>query len=369
MLVGAGHAHAQVLLAWARCPLPNVEVIVVSPQAFAPYSGMVPGWLAGHYRFEQIVIDFPALCAKAGALWIESELDVLDPLRGVAALTNGQLLEFDVLSLNVGSTLRPPPAMHAETLALRPLSKLPLKYGAVLDRWVTDRSAAVFAVSAVGGGAAGFESLMAVVARLRELRPNRAVAGRLITLDGTLLPGYPLLAQRAAARALAAADIAVQRGLAWPDIDQTSDLVLWATGAEAHDWQLSAARSGGIAVSHKGFICVDPFLRSVSHPRIFGAGDCAHWASETGGLPKAGVYAVRMGPILLHNLRAALAGGDFRPYRPQRQALALLATGRRHAIASRGSFGTSGLWVWRWKDFVDRRFVRRFQFSNRSTAE
>lgn len=369
VLVGAGHAHAQVLLAWARCPLPDVEVVVVSPQALAPYSGMVPGWLAGQYRYEQIVIDFPALCARAGARWIQAELDALNPSSSVMTLTDGQDLPFDVLSLNVGSTLRPPTTTRSEILALRPLAKLHGTYGAVLSRWERDRSNDAFNVTAVGGGAAGFESLMAVVARLQTLRPDRAVQARLVTSGDMILPGYSALARSAACRALAKANIRVRLGAAWSDADTTGDLVLWATGAEAQDWQLSPARRGALAVSKGGFICVDPGLRSVSHPRVFAAGDCAHWASTASGLPKAGVYAVRMGPILLHNLRAALTGGDFQPYRPQRQALALLATGMRHAIASRGAFGACGSWVWCWKDFVDRRFVRRFQSLKRSTAE
>jgi NADH dehydrogenase FAD-containing subunit len=164
---------------------------------------------------------------------------------------------------------------------------------------------------------------------------------------------------RAAQRALAQAGVTLQLGSAWAAHDApASDLVLWATGAEAHAWQRDPERRGGLAVSKRGFIRIDPMLRSVSHPRVYAVGDCAEWASP---LPKAGVYAVRMGPVLEHNLRAALGQGSARPYVPQHRFLALLATGDGHAIASRGRFGASGRWVWHWKDHIDRSFLRRFQ--------
>ncbi len=122
---------------------------------------------------------------------------------------------------------------------------------------------------------------------------------------------------------------------------------------------------GALAVDAQGFVRIDAQLRSVSHPEVFAAGDCARF--DAGALPKAGVYAVRMGPVLAHNLRAALGGRDFMAYRPQRRFLVLLGTGDGRAIASRGAFGVTGRWVWRWKEHIDRRFVRRFAVSDRAS--
>lgn len=364
VLAGAGHAHAQVLLDWARAPVVGVELVVVSPEPLAPYSGMVPGWLSGAYRHDEIGIDFPGLCAAAGARWIESELDALDASRRVLRLSNGDALDYDLLSLNVGSTLNPPASSGTEFLSMRPLSRLRPAYDAVLQRWTSDRAARPFNVTAVGGGAAGFESLLAVLARLRALRPDRTVQGSLVTRGATLLPGVSGAVRRAAVQALRRAGATLQPATAWSSaVARDSDLVLWATGAEAHRWQLDPARRGALAVSERGFVRVDDQLRSVSHPEVFAVGDCAEWASP---LPKAGVYAVRMGPVLVHNLRAALGDGpnlghgDARRYRPQHQFLVLLATGDGRAIASRGRLGAQGRWVWRWKDRIDRRFVGQF---------
>jgi NADH dehydrogenase FAD-containing subunit len=141
-------------------------------------------------------------------------------------------------------------------------------------------------------------------------------------------------------------------------------LVLWATGAQAHEWLTDDERRGGLAVSADGFVRVDTCLRSVSHPNVLAAGDCAHWdsagAPAAGGLPKAGVFAVRMGPLLLHNLRAALSAGEPRPYRPQRDFLVLLSTGDGRAIASRNGLSAEGRWVGRWKHRIDQAFLDRF---------
>ena len=126
------------------------------------------------------------------------------------------------------------------------------------------------------------------------------------------------------------------------------------------------------------FIRVDAQLRSVSHPQVFAVGDCAHWsgdapaagttgarADDGAGLPKAGVYAVRMGPVLARNLRAALGQGAPVDYRPQRRFLALLATADRQAIAAWNGWSAQGprlgRWLWRWKDRIDRGFLRRFE--------
>ena len=361
VLAGAGHAHALVLLELARAPIGRTEVVVVSPEPQAPYSGMVPGWLAGRYRFDQIVIDCAALAAAAGACWVQGELDAVDAARRRLRLADGSELGYDVLSLNVGSTLRPPPAAaHATVLPLRPLTRLHGRIDALLAAWAADASERPLAVDCVGAGAAGFESLLALLARLRALRPDRTVRGCLLARGAGLLPALSAPARRAAHRALRAAGVELRVAASAGELlGRGSDIVMWATGAQAHGWQLDADRRGALAVDEAGFVRVDACLRSVSHPWVFATGDCARWHGAA--LPKAGVHAVRMGPVLAHNLRAALGEPvRLRPYRPPRQVLALLATGDGRAIASRGLFGAEGAWVWRWKDRIDRRFVGRF---------
>lgn len=356
VLIGAGHAHAQVLKDWITRPVPGTELVVVSPTALAPYSGMVPGWLAGIYRFDEICIDFAALAAAAGAQLIIDELATLDPNRRRVHLRSGASFDYDVLSLNVGSTLSAPARAQggARVLSLRPLAGLRKAWDALLTDPGFTESDAPLQVTAVGGGAAGVEAVLAAVVRLRSLRPGRPVRTALLTRGNALLPGMAPAAGRRARAALAAAGVSTQLGTAYHDgIASSCDLLLWATGADAHAWQSGC----GLAVGPTGFIRVDERLRSVSHPQVYAVGDCAEWAEP---LPKAGVYAVRMGPVLSRNLRAALGAGAAVAYVPQRRFLALLATADGSAIASWGRWSVRGHWVWRWKDRIDRGFVRRF---------
>jgi pyridine nucleotide-disulfide oxidoreductase family protein len=355
LLVGAGHAHAQVLLDWALRPLAGCEVVVVSPAALAPYSGMVPGWLAGAYAYEEICIDVAALAARAGARFVADELSRLDPGGRRVLLRSGDVLTYDVLSLNVGSTLQPPVVPRARVLSMRPLGALRAAWERVLGELPHAAPGRPLAVTAIGGGAAGVEALLAVRARLGRAAAPRPVHAALVTSGIGVVPGLARGAVRRIERALADAGVTVQIGSTYCDsVGASSDLLLWATGAVAHAWQ----RDSGLAVSEAGFIRIDRRLRSVSHPEVFAVGDCAEWADP---LPKAGVYAVRMGPVLARNLRASLDDGAMTEYAPQRRFLMLLATADGRAVASYGPWSAGGRWVLRWKERIDRAFLRRFQ--------
>ena len=158
VLVGGGHAHAQVLERWIRDPMPHVDLWVVSPDAKSPYSGMVPGWLAGLYDYDDICIDIAGLCADAGATFVQDEMIDLDAVRRRVHLRSGTSIDYDVLSLDVGSTLHPPTVADATVLPLRPLSRLRQRWDALLVDLASDRTDAPITITGVGGGAAGFES-------------------------------------------------------------------------------------------------------------------------------------------------------------------------------------------------------------------
>ncbi len=355
LLIGAGHAHAQVLKDWISAPVPGTELVVVSPSARAPYSGMVPGWLAGRYRYDEICIPFDALAAAAGARFVIDELIGLDPDRRRVQLASGATLDCDVLSLNVGSTLHAPQIDGVRVLALRPLGKLREAWDALQSELAHEGSHRALAVTMVGGGAAGVESLLAALVRLRSLQPMRAIHARLVAESTGLLMGAAPSAAKSAQTALAEAGVRVQLGTPYRDAAvETTDLLLWAAGAEAQAWQ----RACGLAVSERGFIRIDERLRSLSHPQVHAVGDCAEWARP---LPKAGVYAVRMGPVLSRNLRAALGAGESAAYVPQRRVLSLLSTADGSAIASWGGWSVQGRWVWRLKHRIDRAFVARYR--------
>ncbi len=355
VLVGGGHAHALVLRDWIQQPVPGVELVLVSPTRLAHYSGMVPGWLAGLYDFREVCIDVASLAHAAAARFVEDEVTAMDAGQRSIRLRRHDALRYDIVSLNIGSTLYPPTDRPGDWLSMRPLNRLQASWDALLARLPRDARAPRRVVAA-GAGPAGVESVLAVLARLRTHQPQARWDGLLLSRDD-VLPTHAPAVRRAARRVLAAAGVQVQTGvdaLAFEPRD--TDLVLWATGAQAHRWPSQS----DLACDTQGFVRIDPTLRSTSHPNVFAVGDCASWSTTP--LPKAGVIPVRQGPVLTRNLRAALTGrGDdatLEPYRPQHRHLALLATGDGRAIASWGPLTATGAWVWRWKDHIDRRFMR-----------
>jgi len=358
VLVGGGHAHAEVLRQFGQQPLPDTRLVLVAPQSLAPYSGMVPGWLAGQYRFDQLCIDVAALARLAGAEHLTQAVTGLDAARRTLHLADGRSLAYDLLSLNIGATLHPPQVPPAgRCLALRPLAELERAWSALwADPWLVDDPEPL-AVTMVGGGAAGVEVMLAVCATLRRRLPQRTLLPRLVTRSQRLLPGMADGAARRVEAALAAAGVRVQLGtdalqlLARPA--RAPGLLLWAAGAQPHAWPVD----GGLAADEAGFVRVDAMLRSVSHPEVFAVGDAAAWDPP---LPKAGVFAVRQGPVLAANLRAALQGTALRPYRPQRRYLALLATADGAAVAAWGAHAAQGRAFGWLKDRIDRDFLGRY---------
>lgn len=360
VLAGAGHSHAKVLLEFARRPVEGLEIVLVSPGSLAPYSGMVPGWLAGHYQWEACCIDFGHLCRMAKARWLAASVVGCDTQQQTLRLDSGEQLGWDFLSLDIGSTLRPAGSASTRLLPMRPLSMLKTRWDRLLQQLRDWPSGKPCQVLMVGGGAAGVESLLAVWQSMRKAAPAVDFRFALAT-QGELVPGLAPGAARRLRAHLAARNIdlhsdflaaeVVEHGVADHEGKHLqADVVLWATGAAAHAWPAES----GLPVDAKGFVRIDRCLRAVGHPRIFASGDCAGWEPP---LPKAGVFAVRMGPVLAHNLRASILGQALRSYRPQRRFLVLIGTGDAHAVAARGGWALEGGWVWRWKEFIDRRFV------------
>ena len=364
VLVGAGHAHARVLLELALQPMADVEVILINPAPLAPYSGMVPGWMAGHYSWEACCIDFAHLCRRAGAILQIGVVQAVDPSGRVLSLASGKAIAFDLLSLDIGSTARAPASPTLPVMALRPLGELKVRWDALHTTMTSLPPGTQYTVLVVGGGAAGVETVLATRRQLALWAPHVALNCTLTTRGETLLPELAAGAGKSIAAHLDRCGIGVVFGFSAARFDERTvvsldgrrleaDLVLWAGGAQAHT--LPAA--SGLACDPAGFVRVDEYLRSTSHPAIFAAGDCASFVLA---LPKAGVFAVRMGPALAHNLRAHLLELPMQPYRPQRRTLVLLGTGGAHAVAAWGSVAWQGKWVWRWKKRIDQRFLKQY---------
>lgn len=356
VLIGGGHAHALFLRAWAMDPMPGVRLTVINPQATAPYTGMLPGHIAGHYPRSAMMIDLVRLARIAGARLILDTATGLDLDRSRVDLANRPSLHFDRASLDIGIGSGPPdlPGFDAHGVAAKPL-------GGFAEAWDAFVARALPAphVVVLGAGVGGVELAMAAMHRLRKAGASPTFT--LIDPAAAILPGMGHAARRALLAELATAKITLRLGQRATELtakavhlaDGTSlasDFTLAVAGARPHPW---LATTGLILTG--GFVSVGPTLQT-SDPHIFAVGDCAHLSHAP--RPKAGVFAVRATKILDHNLRTALAEtGKMRAYHPQADYLKLISLGDQRALADKYGIAFRGASVWRWKDGIDRRFM------------
>ena len=363
LLIGGGHAHVSVLAELAAAAFTDTEVVLVSPYSRQIYSGMLPGWIAACYAIDDCSLALDALARRAGIRFVQTSCTALDLAAREVRCANGDIIPFDYVSIDSGPVADPggPAGATGHALPVRPVEGFVAAWPGLLED--ARRARHGFSLVVVGDGAAAVELAFAMQTRFAAEGLDRAD----LTLVGggrQVLPGFPFLLRRKAAKLLAAKGIAHRGGrravavlrdhVQLEDGSQlAADAVLIATGAAAPLWPAAS----GLAADEAGFIRVGPTLQSVSHPFVFAAGDVAAYA---GARPKSGVFAVRAGPPLAENLRAICRGQSLNSLRPQQRALYLISTGDRHALAAWGGFSASGAWVWRWKDRIDRRFMAQF---------
>ena len=370
VLIGGGHSHVGVLRMWAMKPLPGVRLTLICSDTDTPYSGMLPGYIAGHYDFEAVHIDVRRLAEFAGARYYHDTVVGIDRASRRVLCRERPPVAYDVLSINIGSTPRlgQVPGADAHAVPVKPIRQFNERWLALLQR--VRGQAGVITLAVVGGGAGGAELALAMQHRLRrELqaagRDPDALHMHLLTAGSVILPTHNGAVRRAFERVLQQRGVTLHRDAEVVRVDANTletrrgetlqaDEIVWVTQAGGAAWLAGT----GLALDEAGFIRVRDTLQTESDPLIFAAGDCASMIERP--LEKAGVFAVRMGPPLTENIRRVLLGQPLKPYRPQRRWLALISTGDRHAIASRGAFYARGDWVWRWKDRIDRRFMQRF---------
>ena len=361
VLLGGGHAHVHVLQALAREPLPDADVMLVTPFERQLYSGMVPGLVAGHYTAAQCAIALVPLAAAARVLWLQGAAVGLDAAARRVRLADGRSVDYDLLSLDTGAVMDRDrlPGAREHGLFVRPIEHFVQR----LDGLLEQAARRVLDIVVIGGGAAGVELALALRHRLAGSGPERARVS-LVTGGPEPLAGYAAGVVQRMQRVLAVHQITVFRdtctALAAGAVVLGSgarlacDAAVVATGAEAPAWLAGS----GLALDERGFVLTGATLQSRSHPEVFAVGDVA--TRDDAPHAKSGVYAVRAGPPLASNLRRSLAGGALQPHRPQRRTLNLVSCGDKRAIAAWGGWSAQGRWVWWWKDRIDRGFVARY---------
>ena len=370
VLIGGGHSHVAVLKRFGMRPLPGVRLTLICRDAHTPYSGMLPGYVAGHYDYDEAHIDLGALARFANARFYHSTVTGLDLREKRVICDNRPPVLFELVSINTGSTPNTSqvPGATGNVVPVKPINTF-------LDRWEVLRDRAMshdgpMKIAVVGAGAGGVEILLAIQHRLKNLR---AAAGKsadnmefhLFSDTDDILPTHNGLVRRTFMETLKARGVVlhmsnavaeVMHGALRTDREETfqADEILWVTAAGAPDWP----RDAGLDVDDGGFIKVGDTLQSTSHPDVYAAGDLAAMVNHP--RPKSGVFAVRQGKPLVRNLRRALLGREPRPFRPQSRFLSLISTGDKYAVASRGGWSLKGKTIWIWKDWIDQRFMDKF---------
>ena len=365
VLVGGGHSHVTVLKKFGMAPLPGVRLTVITPDAHTPYSGMLPGMIAGHYTFDEAHIDLGPLCRFASARFVRASVIGLDLASRQVFCERRPPIPYDLLSINSGSTPDPVdiPGALGRVIPVKPVSEFLVQWEALETR-IKEQPRRRIGI--VGAGAGGVEMVLSVQFALQSTEggPESQPEFHLVTGDADILPTHNNSVRKTFCRILDERNVHLHTGFRVDRVKDDGvvsgdrslllDEIIWITGARPAPWLAES----GLAIDDHGFMVVDRTLRSTSHRDIFGVGDIATMV----GLPrpKSGVFAVRQGPPLENNLRRAARGQPLGDYRPQAAFLSLISTGDKYAVASRGRWSAEGAWVWKWKDWIDQRFMKNF---------
>lgn len=364
VLLGGGHAHALVLKKWAMAPLPGAQVTLVNPDAKAPYTGMLPGFVAGHYQRADLDIDMVRLARQAGARLIIDRAIGIDTEAKTVQLKSRPDICYDTLSIDIGitSALMDLPGASDHLVPAKPLGQFADSWSALIEDAQLKRLPLNIAV--IGAGVAGIELALAMDHRLKELGISGTVG--LIEAADTILREASSGARRKLISELKHAEIEVitettvtaftEQGFCRGPDDALvpADFIVSTAGAMPHCWLSETSLD-----LEAGYIAVAPTLRSTNTPHVFATGDCAHLTHAP--RPKAGVFAVRQAPVLFENLCADLADQPLRNFTPQKSYLKLISTGRKSAITDKWGIGLSGKRIWRLKDRIDQAFMDQFR--------
>jgi pyridine nucleotide-disulfide oxidoreductase family protein len=367
VLLGIGHTHAHVVRRWAREPIADARLICVSDFPVATYSGMLPGVLSGQFAPHQAEIDLQRLTARAGAELILADRGAIELETRRLRVSPGRSLDFDVLSIGVGSQ---PVGVEAiaddeSVVPIKPMQTFAERFDTKLAA-IDGTTPGKTRVAIIGGGAAGCEVACCLAARFARRADQASPHLSLYHGGDRVGEGLRSGPRRRLQRVLKSRGVElissarIERAepshlVAHDGRRFRCDLGIWITGPAP----AAVMKSWPLAKDTDGFLATSPTLQSLSDPRIFAVGDCATIVDHPG--PKAGVNAVEQGPILWHNLRALLAGDRLSTFQPRRDFLKLLNTGAGKALLEYGNFTAHARWCWWLKSWIDLRFVRRYQ--------
>jgi pyridine nucleotide-disulfide oxidoreductase family protein len=383
VLIGGGHSHAIVMRMFGVKPLPGVRLTLITAASQTAYSGMLPGHIAGFYSHDECHIDLRPLANFAQAQFYVDTVVALDLENNKVLCANGLVVDFDLLSIDIGSTPATISVSGAAeyAIAAKPVSQL-LEHWYELIEAVGKNPQEPISIAIVGGGTGGVELALSIQSRLHQIldktqQPIKNLELHLFQRSIELMPNYHQSVRHQIQQILTEKGIKLHLGESVCKIAPTThkktkeifeikcesrltvecNKIFWVTQASAPQW----LKNAGLGTDEQGFILVEDTLQSQTHSQVFASGDIATMVNHP--RPKAGVFAVRQGKPLFENLQRILLGKPLKPYRPQKQYLSLIGTGDERATATRGPFTLPPhKLLWCYKDWIDCRFMERFRF-------
>ncbi|MGZ8236881.1 MAG: selenide, water dikinase SelD [Methylobacter sp.] len=377
VLLGGGHANIQVLKMMAMNPIGGLRITLISDQTHSPYSGMVPGYLAGYYSYEECHFDLRRICEELGQRFIKAKIIGIDPQRKKIQLENRAEISYDCASINVG--IEPKPIENSsqeptvKLIPLKPISRFIVHWDQLISDLKNYQGKEPLQLAMVGAGASGVEISIILKMLIDQNRWNAQVS--LIHRHEFLVSAKDLRAQRQLLKTLNELNIKVLQNTEVLEVHDNG-LVLKSSQGHTHTEAFYRAliatqassphwfKSSGLPVNQQGFLKVTEKLLVENEDALFAAGDCIHFSPSP--LKKAGVYAVRQGMILEHNIRAFFTRKpSLKTFHPKKNVLSLITIGDRKALVHQDDFSMlrwlSPSLLWTVKDGIDRRFMKRFQ--------
>ena len=371
VLVGAGHSNIALIRRFAMDPLEGVRLVVINPESTAPYSGMLPGFLAGQYIADELFIDVAALCKQAGARFIRGSLERVDTASKMLLIRHQAFpnvrelyIPYDYAVLNTGAAPADSfPSTHAGCYYVKPIRELLIDLPKIDERMRRGNRSMVIA----GGGAAGIELAFAFRARYGSDATITLVSRRSIDHDNALSAGASVIRRALEEKRITLIE-SVEVTEAVVGEVRLSDgrsvaayVVCVATPVRAPSWIEQSGLAG-----KDGFLNVNAELQVDDYEGLYASGDIVNLPSSRG---RSGVMAVRAGQYLAKALVQKIQGRHVSPFRPQRHWLTLLNLGDGEAIAVRGSLAYKGASLFKLKDRIDQKFMARFKPRKMSSAE
>ncbi|MDX8365283.1 NAD(P)/FAD-dependent oxidoreductase [Cytobacillus sp. IB215665] len=358
VLVGGGHSHLHCVKNLKTTKQLDIEWVLVSSSRYQYYSGMFSGFVEGLYEESDIRIDLLQLSKWVGIQFKEETISSVDPINNTLYSASGQTISYDYVSFDIGSLNINPniPNLANNSIAVKPNHLFP--------KHINDLRDSKHPVI-VGGGASGIEIALSLLAWKKKYTPNDS--------EVTLVHSSPLLHSAGERSSKIITELAYKSGLNVVSDESittvTKENLITQKGnriSYSHLIYLGGPqasplfRNSSLPTDSSGYMLVKSTLQNIRYPHIFGAGDCISIESDP-NIPKNGVTAVRQGPLLWRNLNRILQKKDLLEYQPQRNYLALISIGNHHAMLTYSTFAISGKWTWYVKNWIDRRFMNKFQ--------